>query len=908
MGTTEKELREIREVITTNILLLVPATTDITNKKFGVSKSSINNYRRREHIPSEQTLKLLLDRIKVICKAEDIKLDDGLKNWLEDFNKSLRAVGVTSESNGVAYIERNENICERIIPFCEELLASRQKSVSQWYCYRPKDKEKLKFPAHLSPKLMEERVIIGREKECLEIEQMIEEHTQPIHIYSVAGLGKTITVYKYACEVTKREPILISIPTSSVNIVYDLLNELEPNLVKHLNTDESLTKHLVTALYNFADKMKHYDNYVLLIIDNISKVSQLKSLERLKPLIEIGWKVLATTRVILDENKHRKIIELFPLSEEDCLKLFKYHYFKTSTDKQLSQEEENRLKNIFLEIDSHTYLIELLAKLGRRSGSQISDLEKTITQQKHAAFLPDEILNSSILVEDEYTHRKLRNIILNLFDNSNLDVLERRVLGYFTMTPDNPILEDDLVKWMSDTEDLKSIPLKSIFTNLYEQGWLMMEKDKLAKHGNRKFKCHFLVQSALSLDEEIRQSIDCRPFIQNVITYMNFPHDGIERTNIFQNLTTLSVIVSKYQETSIERYQLIKQYLSCCIHFNTFAKECQSYTEELLELQQKFYPDNSMEHQIEKVICQHIYNDTFLGIYDVRGKMSKVLELRKQTAINAEQICDRKPLLYIRIKQKYANSLSKRGDFDDALAILEEIERQIKSVIKQGLIENKKEWQYALFRNYEQQGDIYSSKYKHLNDRICLGKSLSIRIKYLALGEEFLTDDSYKLRSCHNDLGLTYLNQYDQFKNDKLLKKAKKHLKYSYKTAIERYGKNSVRSAWSIENFASYFRRKQNFKAAIYYVTYAYRLIKPRPDLSKNRSLMITARFLGKLYLEHFLFQQTKDRSLLENALNYLNESLEISIFLHDGEDNRDSILNSDLIAEVHEELSKLDN
>lgn len=913
-----KDLKKIRGVIAENILELVPSNTEMMAQYFGISINTLKSYREGKTKPSPKTIKSLLSRVKIVYKEnyyiEDKNYVEKLSNWLVHFNQALLKAGVICNSKKIIYIEDDENILEKIIPFCEELVTSNQKVVPYLFYYRPKNKKKLEFPAHLSPKFMEKRITIGRKKECSEIDQLLENSNHPVFLYSFAGLGKTSIANKYSCEVSRREPLFISIPTNSDDVIYDFLAEVDSDQLEELSSDEKSKKYLTTAFYNYVEKMKGHDDQVLLIVDNVSTIKQLYSVEKFRPLINIGWQVLVTTRVMDNALKNRNVYSIGSLSLEDCLKLFEYYYFDGDTASKLTQQEKVQLKRLFEDLDSHTFLIKLLAKVGHNSGTKISNLIDIIKQKKTDPLWSPTIWESYVHDDENHENREISSIILALFDLSNLKESEIQVLSYFSLLPDVPISQEYLIAWLSDNKHLDTLPLKTILYKLHQEGWLILEND-------RSYKCHCLIQSAIHLSPKIRKYVDFRPFIQNITNYLDFPQDGVERTDVFKNIRILSPVVARYTEQTLERYHLIKQYLSCCAQFNNFPEEFDiyhNYSQEMLFLKNLFFPETSPEYQIENVTCQDIYNDVFLVTSEEKGKMITVLEKRKQNAATIESIYDEKPLLCIRVKQKYASSLHRDGCFEDALNLLGNIEKQIKSKLNQENIENKKEWQYALFTNYEQQGIINNGRYRHSKNGNYIYKALAIRTKYLALGEEFLTEDSYKLRSCHNDLGMTYLYLFDELKKDTnqnneaqkkaLLKKAKEHMKYSYRTAIERYGKKSARCILPIKNFSSYFIRKQNFSAAKFYATYAYKQMKLRPGSSKERRLMIAARLLGIIYLEEYLYETIKHKSHLDKSLHFLNESLEISNFLYGIEKNIDSDRNLEFITQVNEELAKLDN
>ncbi|EOH93679.1 hypothetical protein I588_00506 [Enterococcus pallens ATCC BAA-351] len=905
MSDNARQMRKIRSKIAYNLIKLIPNVKLLTDDYFSVSESTIIDCRAGRANPSKGTMRLLLPRIKLVYQENYYDADKEnlaeMRSLLNNFNQDLMALGVFAQSNEPKYIEPDENICKQLIPYCLNLIEYDRLSVPYWLTYRPDDQKKLSFPPYLSPSKMKGQIIIGREKECEEIHQLLNTCKDPIYLYSMAGLGKTTIVQKYVRVYSDRLDLMISVPSSSKNVCYDVLNELAPEQLNYSN-DNSTGKNIIKALYKFAEGMKNYEKQVLLIIDNLDSDDQLFSIDHLKPLRDIGWKILITTRITNEAIASKTIYEIKHLSEENCIRLFNYYYFDNEAKQELFPNQEKKLRKLLKILKYHTYLTQLVAQVGKSSGADISELLDTIVEKKTNTLKLDGILDAKVYDKREHKNRKIRNIILTLINMSKLDKNEKRILGYFTLMPDTPSSQQLLIQWMSDEKELLPIPLCTVLTGLCEKSLLLK-----GNSGDREYKCHSLVQNALTMDKETKDSFDYLPFIKNVTQYLNFPYDGVERTDIFKNLPNLSVILAKYNEETKERYQLIKQYLSCCIYFGCCNTECLEYKEEMLNLFNKFYSTESENYQLEKIICQYINNETYFQASNEIGKASKVRKMRMITAEAAKSYYEEKPLLCIRINQMYASSLNRDGEFEEALKLLNEQEKNIQFALQQKDLSNTDEWNYALFRNYELLGIVSNAQW--LDDKSkSLEEILTIRKKYLKIGKTFLTKDSYKLRSCYNDLGMTYLYMYDEKKDDSLLNEAEHYLQLSYQIAVERYGENSSQCITATKNVASLFIRRYDFAKAKMYATIAYMLRKSKTNSDSTRGLMIDARFLGLIHLKEFQHQTTKERSLLEKALEYSKEALEISERLHAGEDNRDSRRNRARIQEIEQEIDYFDN
>ena len=164
------------------------------------------------------------------------------------------------------------------------------------------------------------------------------------------------------------------------------------------------------------------ENYedALMIIDNFDSETQtpaeLQSSPAYFDLLSLNMKILFTTRSRPEETAN---LELKPLSEEDCLKLFK-------AVAKFSPEDEPVVRKLIREVDSHAMTVEMLARTISRSWGTLSPkelLDLLRSQKLSGAELP-EIMHRKGFTEREATlYGHLRTLFKLVYSDEYRDIL-----------------------------------------------------------------------------------------------------------------------------------------------------------------------------------------------------------------------------------------------------------------------------------------------------------------------------------------------------------------------------------------------------------------------------------------------------------------------------------------------------
>jgi len=335
------------------------------------------------------------------------------------------------------------------------------------------DKKKHHFPTVAKPD-----VFIGRQELLAQVHTRLQSAGPVLLVNGLGGIGKTATAQVYINEYKTYYDHIAWVFVAE-NLPQSLLNQLQGPLDLEINPKAPSAQQfqaLVIAL-------QQVEGHNLLVIDNANDSEELLTVKA--ALKNTGWRVLITSRCHPDEYEH-DVIEMNVLPPTDAEALFWYHY-QPAGSLAPGERVRERANQLLDKIDSHTLLIELIAKAGKKkpltieqllerldSGLNHEDLQRIITVGSHA----DSQLRDK--------QAKLYEYILAMFEPTDLDEDKQRILRYFSVLP---------------AEDIPLAHLKNLFLveddnrfeddleSLFQDGWLSAKDDT--------YKMHALVQDVV---------------------------------------------------------------------------------------------------------------------------------------------------------------------------------------------------------------------------------------------------------------------------------------------------------------------------------------------------------------------------------------------------------------------------
>jgi len=275
--------------------------------------------------------------------------------------------------------------------------------------------------------------IIGRERELEEVKNTISENSI-LHIYGVAGIGKSTFVKKFI-EFSKENNIFdcygyisfASFGDEEKNREGYSVNLLKRRFLSNFNVKD--TRDLENAFNNLLYKLRKFEKgkKKLLVLDDLVNLQEIEEefLEKIFGLAENDFYIILTSRES-ERLENTVEYELRELSIENLKELFFKSCQKTCEKSKNDRKTHKLLENIFNELDFNTLLVEVLGKYfwSFRFKTDIREhLENILEDLKE--FTIDEALENKNAIEKAY----------KLFDLLKLTEKEELVAKKLTVLP-----------------------------------------------------------------------------------------------------------------------------------------------------------------------------------------------------------------------------------------------------------------------------------------------------------------------------------------------------------------------------------------------------------------------------------------------------------------------------------------
>ena len=395
-----------------------------------------------------------VDNLVLLCGKHNKIIDNDANQYTVDYLKQIKKVH-ESRNN------RNE------IEITNTLLRKINDKLDE--------QQKIQNPLSIIPHY-DIKKLIGRKDILKKLHNMLTKEKSAILMNGIGGIGKTTVALAY-CNIEKYQneyqnivwvTLTQSLKESIINTFID--KDIDFKYNEKEDTDKNFN-HLLNTLRNITGNN-------LLVLDNANIDKEI--IENKQSLEDTNWKILLTTRCLLDDEYTIKVDKL---SEEDAVKVF-LQYCKI--------EDMETLKKLLKHIDYHTLLTELLAKTLKRSPLlDINKLYEIIKNQDISA--PRIKKEIPIGAHAEYRkaakkEEELYTYILGIFELEYMSDKENEYLRYFSILPSVEIYIEDLFYFFEITEE-KEISFENTLNSLVQKGWIQ-ENDKT-------YKMHPLIQTVI---------------------------------------------------------------------------------------------------------------------------------------------------------------------------------------------------------------------------------------------------------------------------------------------------------------------------------------------------------------------------------------------------------------------------
>ena len=357
----------------------------------------------------------------------------------------------------------------------------------------------------------------SRDKELAELQQALAEDIHPIWIFGTGGEGKTELAMEFARKEIERgrTAFLVRFNGSMKDTVLNM--NFSGWRFEFDGQGDMREKEYQAKL----DLLKENYENALMIIDNFDSETQtlaeLQNEPAYKDLLNLNMKILFTTRSRPDGG-----IELAPLNDEDCLKLFRAIY-------KFPVDEEPIVRRIIREVDRHTMTVELLARTLAASWRTLTAkelLDLLRSQKLNAEELP-EIMHRKDMTERE---AKIYGHLRTLFNLVYSDEY-REIFCDFTLIPPDGF---DAAEFLLTTDKKKHLKL------LENGGWVRRQAE------DNLLLIHPLIRTILK-NELKPTNADCKKFLDKLWSrsYRKFDEYPLDEIWL-KKLGTIYVFASEY--------------------------------------------------------------------------------------------------------------------------------------------------------------------------------------------------------------------------------------------------------------------------------------------------------------------------------------------------------------------------
>lgn len=284
------------------------------------------------------------------------------------------------------------------------------------------------LPVHIIPKCLTPVPavnhtvgLVGRSEIRKTVRDMLEKNGSMALVNGLGGIGKT-AVMQYVCNDLRDEGKYVAWVECGGSLKEDLLLlRTALGIPESDNADIAYAKIISELKAN-----RQLAGNIYLFMDNLSRVL---SDEEQQLLAGLNIHVMATSRFSHDYFKN---LPLDVLEETAALDMFYGYYLERQTDKTHRYVEA--AKEIIESVQSHTLLIELLAKAAAKKGGTLEDFRDDL--KKQGVF---DVFKRNLSTKHD-RNRTIEECVIELYKISNLSSAQQRIMKLFTIfTPEKEI-------------------------------------------------------------------------------------------------------------------------------------------------------------------------------------------------------------------------------------------------------------------------------------------------------------------------------------------------------------------------------------------------------------------------------------------------------------------------------------
>lgn len=303
--------------------------------------------------------------------------------------------------------------------------------------------------------------VIGREKECREIEKWCSGISNLLFVTGMGGIGKSTIVRKFASDNKERFDNLIYIQYKD-NIIETLADDMQFCINGYEKNEEETTREYFWRKLKAAKELTD-DTDSVLIVDNFSGAIDNDFLK----LLKVNWKVIVVTRSDMSETGYDcQKIKAFRNKEEQ------YRLFEDNMGRKIVTEEYRKLDRIIELVAGHTLALVLVAKQIAKSFIDIGTALSLVETNGFAGMAPEKV---KYMQDCKEYYDRISAIIKAVYDVSVLSEDKKKCLKVLSLFD---------VKGIGVKEAKELLKLKSLddIHELVDLGWIELSENQVSMH------------------------------------------------------------------------------------------------------------------------------------------------------------------------------------------------------------------------------------------------------------------------------------------------------------------------------------------------------------------------------------------------------------------------------------------
>ena len=616
------------------------------------------------------------------------------------------------------------------------------------------------------PFINKETGLVGRDKVVKDIRKMLEENTCIVLVNGLGGIGKT-AVMQGICNDLKDEGCYVAWVRCGDSLQDDLLMLRDGLGIPKEEKEDSAYGMVKAGIQNLGKKM-------YLFMDDLSREVTREERDEINGL---GVHVMITSRA---ENLPFRNKKLDFLDEDSAVRMFCGYYGGDS-------EDEETVRRIVRSVNSHTLLVELLAKAAKEEGGTLNEFY--VKLEKDGFFYVSE---EEVEIEHDDENRTIEECVIRLYRISGLSKEQQRIMKFFSIFSPEKEIYHKVRDWAGfDRKEMKK---------LTDLGWL--ERGGLEKG----YFIHQIVKDSVAKQmEKDRETVileEYGEFLYRVLDTKNYMGKAVPYEYVRERLVLTEDVARFFDESG-------RADETAGTLFNNMAEvyraqgnygKALEYNEKALAIREKVlgeaHPDTATTYNnmaavyraqgnylkaleynekacaiIEKVLgkahpdAAATYNNMAL-VYDAQGNYEKALEYYEKACAIYEKVLGKAHPGAATTYNNMANIYYAQGNYVKALEYHEKA-----LAIKEKVL-GKAHPSTAI--TYNNMANIYYAQGNY-------EKALEYHEKALAISEKVLGE-------AHPDTAITYNNMAHVYYSQKNYEKALEYFKKAHQVFLSVFG------------------------------------------------------------------------------------------------------------------------